>query len=78
VNKETKEVSYKEAVCDSDDCNKPGTTLETLAALKPIMLDANPQVQPKPFKKGERKDANPTLPIPRAGFSKEMLVVFPT
>mmetsp|Transcript_38827 Transcript_38827/g.86759 ORF Transcript_38827/g.86759 Transcript_38827/m.86759 type:complete len:283 (+) Transcript_38827:74-922(+) len=78
VNKETKEISYKEAVCDSDDCNKPGTTLETLAALKPIMLDANPQVQPKPFKKGERKDANPTLPIPRAGFSKEMLVVFPT
>mmetsp|Transcript_17950 Transcript_17950/g.26966 ORF Transcript_17950/g.26966 Transcript_17950/m.26966 type:complete len:201 (+) Transcript_17950:2-604(+) len=43
VNKETKEISYKEAVCDSDDCNKPGTTLETLAALKPIMLDANPQ-----------------------------------
>ncbi|MBX3592991.1 acetyl-CoA C-acyltransferase [Sphingomonas sp.] len=37
VNKETKEVSYKEVTADRDDCNRPDTTLEGLASLKPVM-----------------------------------------
>ena len=37
VNKETKEVSYQEVTADRDDCNRPDTTLEGLASLKPVM-----------------------------------------
>ena len=37
VDKETKEVSYKEVTADKDDCNRPDTTLEGLASLKPVM-----------------------------------------
>lgn len=37
VNKETKEVTYKEVTADRDDCNRPDTTLEGLASLKPVM-----------------------------------------
>ena len=37
VNKETKEVTYKEVTADKDDCNRPDTTLEGLASLKPVM-----------------------------------------
>lgn len=37
VDKETKEVSYKDVTADRDDCNRPDTTLEGLASLKPVM-----------------------------------------
>src|SRR3546814_10016414 len=37
VDKETKEVSYKDVVADRDECNRPDTTLEGLASLKPVM-----------------------------------------
>ena len=37
VDKETKEVSYKEVTATKDDCNRPDTTLEGLASLKPVM-----------------------------------------
>ena len=37
VNKETKEVTYKDVVADRDECNRPDTTLEGLASLKPVM-----------------------------------------
>ena len=37
MDKETKEVSYKEVVADKDECNRPDTTLEGLASLKPVM-----------------------------------------
>ena len=37
VDKETKEVSYKDVTADKDDCNRPDTTLEGLASLKPVM-----------------------------------------
>ena len=36
VNKETGEESYQDVVCDKDECNRPGTTYETLAGLKPV------------------------------------------
>ena len=36
VNKETGEESKQEVVVDRDDCNRPGTTAETLAGLKPV------------------------------------------
>ncbi|HKJ19511.1 MAG TPA: thiolase family protein, partial [Woeseiaceae bacterium] len=39
VDRETKEVSYEEVVADRDDCNRPDTTLEGLAALKPVFKD---------------------------------------
>ncbi|MCZ8018764.1 acetyl-CoA C-acyltransferase [Novosphingobium sp.] len=39
VNKETKEVSYQEVTATKDDCNRPDTTLEGLASLKPVMGD---------------------------------------
>jgi acetyl-CoA C-acetyltransferase len=35
-NKETGEESYQDVVCDKDECNRPGTTYETLAGLKPV------------------------------------------
>ncbi len=37
VDRETKEVSFKEVTADRDDCNRPDTTLEGLAGLKPVM-----------------------------------------
>ncbi len=37
VNKETKEVTYSEVTADRDDCNRPDTTLEGLASLKPVL-----------------------------------------
>ena len=37
VDKETKEVSYKDVTADHDECNRPDTTLEGLASLKPVM-----------------------------------------
>ncbi|WP_374303076.1 acetyl-CoA C-acyltransferase [Ferrovibrio sp.] len=36
VNKETKEVSYKEVTLTKDEGNRPETTLENLAALQPV------------------------------------------
>ncbi|EJW20631.1 hypothetical protein IMCC14465_15180 [alpha proteobacterium IMCC14465] len=39
VNKETGEESIVDAVVDRDDCNRPGTTLEGLASLKPVRGD---------------------------------------
>jgi acetyl-CoA C-acetyltransferase/acetyl-CoA acyltransferase len=36
TDKETKEVSYKEVAFAMDDCNRPNTTLEGLAGLKPV------------------------------------------
>ncbi len=36
VNKETGEESYHDVVCENDECNRPGTTAETLAGLKPV------------------------------------------
>ncbi|MEH6489463.1 acetyl-CoA C-acyltransferase [Hyphomonas oceanitis] len=35
-NKETGEESYQDVVVDKDECNRPGTTYETLAGLKPV------------------------------------------
>ncbi len=39
VNKETGEKTEHEAVADRDNCNRPGTTLEGLAGLKPVRGD---------------------------------------
>ncbi len=39
VDKETKEESFHEVVADRDDCNRPDTTLEGLASLKPVFKD---------------------------------------
>jgi acetyl-CoA C-acetyltransferase len=36
VNKETGEETFQDVVCDKDECNRPGTTYETLAGLKPV------------------------------------------
>jgi acetyl-CoA C-acetyltransferase len=36
VDRETKEVSYKEVTVRQDECNRPDTTLAGLAALKPV------------------------------------------
>ena len=36
VNEETGEESFQEVTCDRDECNRPGTTLESLAGLKPV------------------------------------------
>ncbi len=38
-NKETKETTYEETLVDRDDCNRPSTTLENLAALEPVFKD---------------------------------------
>ncbi len=35
--KESGEISFKDVVADKDDCNRPNTTLEGLASLKPVM-----------------------------------------
>jgi len=37
VDKDTKEVSYKDTTISQDECNRPSTTLEGLATLKPVM-----------------------------------------
>ena len=37
MNKETKEVSEQEVTVDKDECNRPQTTLESLAGLMPVM-----------------------------------------
>jgi acetyl-CoA C-acetyltransferase len=37
--RETKETSYEDALVDRDDCNRPSTTLESLAALEPVWKD---------------------------------------
>ncbi|GIX47466.1 MAG: acetyl-CoA acetyltransferase [Candidatus Tectimicrobiota bacterium] len=36
VNKETQDVTYREVTVTRDECNRPDTTLEGLAALKPV------------------------------------------
>tara|TARA_R110002072_G_scaffold10522_5_gene48827 strand:- start:256 stop:1458 length:1203 start_codon:yes stop_codon:yes gene_type:complete len=38
-NRETKETTYEDAHVDRDDCNRPSTTLESLAALEPVFKD---------------------------------------
>ena len=38
-NKETKETTYEDVVVDKDECNRPSTTLESLAALEPVWKD---------------------------------------
>ena len=43
VNKETGEESMQDVVVDKDECNRPGTTLEGLANLKPV-FDENGSV----------------------------------
>ena len=37
MNKETKEVTDQEVTVDKDECNRPQTTLESLAGLMPVM-----------------------------------------
>ena len=37
INKETEEVTYEEVILTKDEGNRPGTTLEALAALKPVL-----------------------------------------
>lgn len=39
VDRETKAVSYRERLFDVDECPRPGTTLEGLAGLKPVLED---------------------------------------
>ena len=39
VNKETGEETYQDVVCDRDECNRPGTTFETLQGLKPVFAN---------------------------------------
>ncbi|MEM8496491.1 MAG: acetyl-CoA C-acyltransferase [Pseudomonadota bacterium] len=39
VDRETKEVSYKDVVVDRDECNRPSTTLESLQGLQPVFKD---------------------------------------
>ena len=39
MDKETKEVSFREVTLDKDEGNRPGTTLENLAALQPVFKD---------------------------------------
>ena len=36
VNRETGEETFEDVTCDRDECNRPGTTVETLAGLKPV------------------------------------------
>jgi acetyl-CoA C-acetyltransferase len=38
-NRETRETTFEDAVVDRDDCNRPSTTLENLAALEPVFKD---------------------------------------
>lgn len=36
VNKETGEETFEDVTCERDECNRPGTTAESLAGLKPV------------------------------------------
>lgn len=38
-NKETKETTYEDVIVDKDECNRPSTTLESLAGLNPVFKD---------------------------------------
>ena len=38
-NRETKETTYEDVIVDRDDCNRPSTTLESLAGLDPVFKD---------------------------------------
>ncbi|MDX1693462.1 MAG: acetyl-CoA C-acyltransferase [Ketobacteraceae bacterium] len=38
-NKETGETTYEDVIVDKDECNRPSTTLESLAALEPVWKD---------------------------------------
>jgi acetyl-CoA C-acetyltransferase len=38
-NRETRETTFEDSVVDRDDCNRPSTTLENLAALEPVFKD---------------------------------------
>ena len=38
-NKETKETTYEDVIVDKDECNRPSTTLESLAGLSPVFKD---------------------------------------
>ena len=38
-NRDTKETTYENVVVDRDDCNRPSTTLESLASLQPVFKD---------------------------------------
>lgn len=38
-NKETKETTFKDVIVDKDECNRPSTTLESLAGLEPVFKD---------------------------------------
>lgn len=40
-NKETKETTYEEVTIALDECNRPSTTLESLASLEPVWKDGN-------------------------------------
>jgi len=40
-NRETKETTFEDVVVDRDDCNRPSTTLKSLAALEPVWKDGN-------------------------------------
>lgn len=40
-NKETKETTYQEVTIAQDECNRPSTTLESLASLEPVWKDGN-------------------------------------
>ncbi|GAB3103843.1 acetyl-CoA C-acyltransferase [Aestuariicella hydrocarbonica] len=40
-NKETKETTYQEVTLSQDECNRPGTTLESLQSLEPVWKDGN-------------------------------------
>lgn len=40
-NKETKETTYEEVTIAKDECNRPSTTLESLASLEPVWKDGN-------------------------------------
>jgi acetyl-CoA C-acetyltransferase len=38
-NKETKETTFKDVLLETDECNRPTTTLESLSALEPVWKD---------------------------------------
>lgn len=38
-NKETKETTFKDVIVDKDECNRPSTSLESLAGLEPVFKD---------------------------------------
>ena len=43
MDKETKEVSKVKCTVTKDECNRPGTTMESLVGLDPVMLKKNPE-----------------------------------